>query len=384
MGRRKRIGLNLFFDNSTNSGIVNYIYNIVAALYTLPDEERPFILLLHSQHAPVDYIRSVGYPEMETIAFSEQPGKPIFRKVNQLITKLTHKNFYKYWKYYRKIDVLYPYFELMDQQFADYGNKVHWMVDFNNRAFPEHYADKGETMQRFQESLTQRTDKIVLSSQALKNELQQYYPGYKNEVNVLPFASTIQLPESADQESVKQKHQLDGLFFMSPNQFWEHKNQIVLFEAIRILKSKGVTVPFKVVFTGSLQVHRGKGTYATILLQKIEEYGLTDYIVFTGVLERGEQLILMQSSLALIQPSLYEGWSTLVEEAKAMNKFILLSNLPVHREQIDKNVAFFEPHDAAHLALLMEKELREPTPISPLTYEENIKKFGRDILQALT
>jgi glycosyltransferase involved in cell wall biosynthesis len=383
MGEQKRIGINLAFDNSSNSGIVNYIYNIIAALKTLPVEKQPFILLLYSKNAPVDYILSIGYPRLKKIPFCNDPTNLVFKKVNLLILKFSGTNLYKYWKYYRKFDVLYPYFELMDHALADFPNKIHWLVDFNNRIFPEHYADMGESMRIFQECLTQRNDKIVLSSHTLKSELIHFYPEYKNDVKILPFASTISMYDAPDDVTLKKKFNIGEVFFMSPNQFWQHKNQIVLIEAVSILRNKGIVIPFKVVFTGSQQVNRGKDAYAGVLLKKIEEYGLRDYIVFTGVLDRVEQLILMRSSLALIQPSLYEGWSTLVEEAKAMNKFILLSDLPVHREQICRNVAFFEPNDALKLALLMEKELYEPSLISFNNYDHNIKKFGDDIINVL-
>ena len=67
--------------------------------------------------------------------------------------------------------------------------------------------------------------------------------------------------------------------------------------------------------------------------------------------------LIIIGSVALLQPSLYEGWSTLVEEAKALSKFIVLSDLPVHREQINKNVAFFDPHNANELAVKMIEQL---------------------------
>ncbi len=39
---------------------------------------------------------------------------------------------------------------------------------------------------------------------------------------------------------------------------------------------------------------------------------------FLGFIDRGEQLQLMKNSIAIVQPSLFEGWSTVVEDTKAM------------------------------------------------------------------
>jgi len=40
---------------------------------------------------------------------------------------------------------------------------------------------------------------------------------------------------------------------------------------------------------------------------------------------------LMVRSQAMILPSLYEGWSTALEEAKALGKDCLVSDIQVHR-----------------------------------------------------
>jgi glycosyltransferase involved in cell wall biosynthesis len=43
----------------------------------------------------------------------------------------------------------------------------------------------------------------------------------------------------------------------------------------------------------------------------------------------------MRASTALINPSLFEGWSTTVEEAKSTGTPMILSDLGVHREQAE-------------------------------------------------
>ena len=62
-------------------------------------------------------------------------------------------------------------------------------------------------------------------------------------------------------------------------------------------------------------------------------------------------------SCAVIQPSLFEGWNTSVEESKQIGKRILLSDIPVHREQNPENGVFFDPHNAEELAHLMMQTL---------------------------
>ena len=384
MAKKLRIGLSLFFNNETNSGIVNYIYNILAALNTLPESKKPGVVLLHNNTAPVNYIRSLGYPHLKLLQFKEGPSKRYLKFLNNALIKFTGKNYFKHIKYYRKFDVLYPYFEMIDQRIKDFPNKVHWLVDFNNLAFPQHYADNGKFMEKYQQELVSKNEKVILSSFTLKNELEIYYPNYRNKISVVPFASYISMESTNENEVLKKYNVSKNKFFMSPNQFWEHKNQVVVIEAIIMLRELLLEKNFKILLTGSKEVNRGKGKYAEVLMEKIKEHKIEELVIFCGVLERNEQLILMQNSLALIQPSLYEGWSTLVEEAKALSKFIILSDLPVHREQINANVSFFDPKNSKQLTSIMEREIASPTKICQINYSENIKEFASRILDALS
>jgi glycosyltransferase involved in cell wall biosynthesis len=69
-----------------------------------------------------------------------------------------------------------------------------------------------------------------------------------------------------------------------------------------------------------------------------------------GMVPSADLMGLMHHSIAVINPSKFEGWSTTVEEAKSMGKIIVLSDIPVHREQAPERAAFFDPEDAAQLA----------------------------------
>ena len=62
----------------------------------------------------------------------------------------------------------------------------------------------------------------------------------------------------------------------------------------------------------------------------------------------------MRQSLAVIQTSLFEGWSTSVEEAIALGKQIILSDIPVHREQNPKQGVYFDPNAPVQLASILE------------------------------
>tara|TARA_B110000977_G_scaffold151902_1_gene192846 strand:- start:152 stop:511 length:360 start_codon:yes stop_codon:yes gene_type:complete len=64
-----------------------------------------------------------------------------------------------------------------------------------------------------------------------------------------------------------------------------------------------------------------------------------------GIVNFDELMSLMKFSVAVINPSKSEGWSSTVEQAKSMGKFVLLSNLPVHKEQNPDRSFFFKVND---------------------------------------
>jgi glycosyltransferase involved in cell wall biosynthesis len=70
----------------------------------------------------------------------------------------------------------------------------------------------------------------------------------------------------------------------------------------------------------------------------------------------------MRACTAIINPSLSEGWSTTVEEAKSLGVPMLLSDLRVHREQAGDGADYFDPEVAGQLASLMARHEDSPDP----------------------
>jgi hypothetical protein len=58
--------------------------------------------------------------------------------------------------------------------------------------------------------------------------------------------------------------------------------------------------------------------------------------------------------MAVVQPSLFEGWSTVVEDARALGKRQFLSDIQVHVEQNPPNAVYFSPHSPEALARVIE------------------------------
>jgi hypothetical protein len=93
----------------------------------------------------------------------------------------------------------------------------------------------------------------------------------------------------------------------------------------------------------------------------------------------------MRTCTALINPSMSEGWSTPVEEAKSLAVPMLLSNLRVHREQAGDRAYYFDPQAAEQLASLMARHQDLPAPSRRQNQKEaiaaaqdRVKQFALD------
>jgi glycosyltransferase involved in cell wall biosynthesis len=216
---------------------------------------------------------------------------------------------------------------------------------------------------------------VLLSSQDSKNDFEKFYYYHGSEVKILRFASV--LPEGLTNYQLKSGYAAKSYFIVS-NQFWPHKNHLTVIKAVAELKKKNIEVT--VLFTGHLSDR--DPTYADKVRKVITSNNLENNIRFLGFLDRLEQLALIKNSLALIQPSLFEGWSTIVEDCKSLNKFLLLSDLKVHREQISSNCCFFSPLEHVELSEKMVEVLNTGSvDTDDDNYQGKILAFARDIVE---
>lgn len=184
-------------------------------------------------------------------------------------------------------------------------------------------------------------------------------------------------------------------FFYLPNQFWKHKNHIIVFEALRILQKQGIK-PF-VVFTGNPVDTRNPMHFA-FLMEKISEWNLRDQVAFLGLVPHENVYHLLRQSICVLNPSLFEGWSTTVEESKSVGKRMIISNLPVHLEQDPPLTEYFDPHSAEELAeklaqgwqnyvpgpdQALEEKAREAFPLRMQEYAERFVAIASEAAKIL-
>jgi glycosyltransferase involved in cell wall biosynthesis len=113
---------------------------------------------------------------------------------------------------------------------------------------------------------------------------------------------------------------------------------MVVIKAAEQLKQSGN--PVVIAFSGKENDSRNPG-YTEGLKDYVTSNGLGDVVRFLGFLDRAEQLQLMKHARAIIQPSRFEGWSTVIEDAMAMNQPVIAADLDVNKEQLGDNGWYF-------------------------------------------
>jgi glycosyltransferase involved in cell wall biosynthesis len=151
-------------------------------------------------------------------------------------------------------------------------------------------------------------------------------------------------------QELEVKYRFSGKYFLLPNQFWRHKNHSTVIEALGTLKSEGKKV--LILMTGNTKDYRQPEYFAS-LMTRAKELNVLDSFCCLGVVSAKDLTALMQHSHAIINPSFFEGWSTTVEEAKSLGKCVILSDIPVHREQDPPLATYFLPNDVNTFASVL-------------------------------
>jgi glycosyltransferase involved in cell wall biosynthesis len=224
-----------------------------------------------------------------------------------------------------------------------------WMADFQHRALPQAFSRPGYWKRElgFRAQIGGGRE-VILSSRDAQQACERYYPASAGHTQVVHFATPPPAPMSfEDARRIADGYGLPPEFFFMPNQFWQHKNHLMVASAMAILRARGSTAV--IAASGKPVDPRNKSHFAAVQAA-IEAHGVADRFRILGMIPYHDLAALMHSCAALINPSRYEGWSTTVEEARSAGVPLILSDLPVHREQAGDRASYFGMDDPTQLA----------------------------------
>ena len=233
---------------------------------------------------------------------------------------------------------------------------VPWIPDFQHRHLPNFFSFFGYWKRElsFRKKIFFQKN-IIVSSNHAKKDCIKFYNKNPNKIHVVKFSIFTDPKRYINKISyLKKKYKIEKKYIYVPNQFWAHKNHNIILRSLQYIKSKNLKVynnlP-QIIFTGIPFDMRNKD-YSKKIFNRINSSEFKDKVKYLGVVPIDDVYRLNANCFCLINPSLFEGWSTTVEEAKSFGTPTILSNIPVHKEQLPESL-FFNPHKYKELSKIL-------------------------------
>ena len=375
------ICLNLTGGPQWMGGII-YTQNLARAIASLPAEERSSLKLSISTPAPKSHYVDPVKGCVDQVYVQPQIKRAYLKLCKILADRV--QVIPQGWLNPDQVDFIYPTIAGSRAPYKWGG----WIPDFQAYHLPDFFnPELVEGCKQWHRKVAQSASVAVFSSEMARKDFGYFYPESQVPTEVLHFATS---PEEGwfdpNPIEVQQKYGLPDHFFLVCNQFWKHKDHAVIIEALDLLRENGQQ-PL-VVCTGKTEDARNPDFFHQ-LYGKIESLGLQNQVKVLGLIPRIDQIQLMRRCLAIIQPSRFEGWSTVVEDARTLGKPMIISDFPVHLEQNPPHSYFFSQGNPQNLAETLQKAMNALEPGSNTKNEimarkENLvrlQQFGRRFLK---
>ena len=374
---RFRLGLLFNFQSTWMGGII-YVINLVKTLNFLEEKDKPEVIVFHSP----DLKKFLGEFDYPHITFVESHFPSLIR--GNLKSWLFRRNeFYDKRIQEHSLDALYPARNYPIKNKTN-AKVVAWYADLQHLYYPEFFTRLTLLHRKVRiKMMLKNTTDLVVSSEAVQHDFEKFFKLRKDlKMHVYHFVSVLDDMQDLDIVELREKYKLPEAYFMVSNQFHKHKNHKVLLKALVELKERGKSI--HIAMTGRFP-DASHSPYMQELHSIINENQLEPHISFLGLIPRDEQLFLMKHSQAVLQPSLFEGWSTVIEDAKSLQLPVVAASLPVNIEQLGDLGTYFEPHDYKRVAdILFDYPARNISDVFYKPYEERIREAAEIFLKIMS
>ncbi len=372
--KRLKVGILFYFSSQWMGGII-YIINLVKTLNFLDDKQKPEIYLFYKADLK-KFLNEFDYPYINKIEWQFPPF--LSGTIRSLITR---KNVFveSLLKQY-ELDAIFPIHDFPVRTRTK-TKLISWYADLQHKHYPEFFSKRQIAGRNLRiKFILKNCDYMVLSSNDVLSDFKKFFViGTTPLVHIYHFVSVIDNHNDIDGRLIREKYNLPEKYFLISNQFHKHKNHRVVLLAIANLKKTGKKL--HIACTGKLP-SASFSPYMEEIHHIIRENEIQDQVTMLGVISRSDQIQIMRHSQAVIQPSLFEGWSTVIEDAKSLQVPVIASDLKVNIEQLGNEGCYFSPHNPDELAsILASYPARNLEDMFYMPYEKRVKEGAETLLR---
>lgn len=267
---------------------------------------------------------------------------------------------------------------------------IGYLFDFQHKHLPHFFSPAERTNRDLAfERMLGAAKAVIVNAQDVAKDIRHFYPGSPTRLFALPF-SAAPGKDWFDQDPVATaaRYGLASPYFIVCNQFWKHKDHETAFKAFAAIAKRHPKV--SLVCTGATNDYRYPD-YFNELTAYARREAIEDRIHVLGLIPKLDQVALIRGSIALIQPTLFEGGpgGGAVYDSVSLGTPSIVSDIAVNREISEPTVTYFKASDPESLAERMDLALAHPvaTEIDPAElfrqgHERRIK-CGQYLLDAI-
>jgi glycosyltransferase involved in cell wall biosynthesis len=296
------IGIDARFVQGPNTGVTNYLLNLLSGISRV-DRDNTYSIFLSDPA----YINRV-------------PQARNFRVRLNTANALIWKNLWLPQEV-KRLGIDCFHFPAYTASFANIGKNVVTIPDVIHKVNPDWFSFKERILLSLPINLAiKKADRIIAISQSTKRDIMKYYnvPDEKISVTLLAADESFrQIDEPSIKEYIKRKYAIDSDYILNIGVLFKRRNLERLLEAFSILK-KNSGIKHKLVIAGPGREYFNLGEY-------IARYGLKQEVIYLGYIQQDDLPLLYNAALFFVYPSLYEGFGLPVLEAMSCGKAVIAS-----------------------------------------------------------
>ncbi|HRN69706.1 MAG TPA: glycosyltransferase family 1 protein [Candidatus Woesebacteria bacterium] len=349
----KRIGIDARLYFQTGVGV--YLRNFFHFLQQNPPTGYEFYIYVLKKDEYQISFNSSQFIKREVHShwhsFSEQTA--FLQKLNQDKLDLMHFTYFSY-------PVLYK------RKFIATVHDITPLIHKTGRASTLHpllYELKYQSFKFVLQQQVKNARIIITPTKAVKNQLLDVY-GKKYETKIMPIYEGINYEMEQAQENISLKSKFKKPFFVYIGNFYPHKNVETLIRAFQHIPSE-----YELVLVGPDSYFAGR------VQKELYEKKITNIRFYhTGSIE--DLVFFYKNAIALINPSISEGFGLPLVEAAYFKLPVIASDLKVFHEIVGDSFISFDPQSVEQLKTILlhviqkKQQLIKPTINKQISFKQ--------------